>query len=516
MSYNSFFIILLIFLFSYFINWVIFNKKLTKKQNEITQLKKEAEIEKEQIIKAAQDTAAQIAAYTNSQINQKKIDAENHLNKIKLCIESYNQEYTEYLNLMNNIYSAKEELTNLKAKITNAETKYESERQRGLAKIRPIKARLKNAEYILSTYFTNNSSLEVNNNIIENCIKDLERLAPTIELPLKSVEYQDLKKQIKDVKREIKKLLEEYEKRYRLKSNRSIYKLMVIALQAELQNILLNLKYSNFDKSIASVTEIVEKYMTIAAEGNKTIHPTWIKFIGEIDTLFKKAVQIEYEYYVRQMQMKEEQAELKERMRQEAEERRYLLEQEKKVKKEEEKYLLEIKSIQEKMQQEVEAGTIYMLKQRISELEKLLVDVQNKKEEIINLQNGKAGFVYIISNLGSFGENVFKIGMTRRLDPQDRIDELSNASVPFRFDVHSFIFSEDAVSLENELHKRLDSQRVNKVTTRKEFFRCSIDDLENLVYEIQPTASFVKTMLAEQYRLTLQIEKENQLKEFNK
>ena len=108
-----------------------------------------------------------------------------------------------------------------------------------------------------------------------------------------------------------------------------------------------------------------------------------------------------------------------------------------------------------------------------------------------------------------FGENVFKIGMTRRLDPQDRIDELSNASVPFKFDVHSFIFSEDAVSLENTLHQRLDSQRVNKITTRKEFFRCNIDDLEKLVYEIQPSASFIKTMLAEQYRMTLQIEKEN-------
>lgn len=214
-------------------------------------------------------------------------------------------------------------------------------------------------------------------------------------------------------------------------------------------------------------------------------------------------------FFIRQEQMKEEQALLKERMKQEAAEHRYLLEQEKKIKKEEEKYLQEIQNIKEKLQREVEQGTIIMLKNRISELESLLMNVKEKKEEIINLQNGKAGFVYIISNLGSFGENVFKIGMTRRLDPQDRIDELSNASVPFKFDVHSFIFSEDAVSLENTLHQRLDSQRVNKITTRKEFFRCNIDDLEKLVYEIQPSASFIKTMLAEQYRMTLQIEKEN-------
>ena len=121
------------------------------------------------------------------------------------------------------------------------------------------------------------------------------------------------------------------------------------------------------------------------------------------------------------------------------------------------------------------------------------------------MQNGRAGYVYVISNLGSFGENVFKIGMTRRLNPQERVDELGDASVPFKFDVHSFIFSEDAVGLENELHKRLDLQRVNKMTIRKEFFYSSIDELEKLVLEIQPTAAFCKTMLAEQYRQSLMI-----------
>ena len=108
--------------------------------------------------------------------------------------------------------------------------------------------------------------------------------------------------------------------------------------------------------------------------------------------------------------------------------------------------------------------------------------------------------MYIISNLGSFGENVFKIGMTRRLDPQDRIDELGSASVPFKFDVHSFIFSEDAVDLENKLHERLNKSRVNKVNLRKEFFYSSIDELEQIVNEIDPTAEFTRTMAAEEFR----------------
>ena len=108
--------------------------------------------------------------------------------------------------------------------------------------------------------------------------------------------------------------------------------------------------------------------------------------------------------------------------------------------------------------------------------------------------------MYVISNLGSFGENVFKIGMTRRLNPQDRVDELGNASVPFRFDVHSFIFSDDAVGLESKLHTILTDKRVNKVNMRKEFFNVSLDELEQLVTEIEPTAEFNRTMAAEEFR----------------
>lgn len=148
------------------------------------------------------------------------------------------------------------------------------------------------------------------------------------------------------------------------------------------------------------------------------------------------------------------------------------------------------------------------MNQKISELQAQINDISNAKEDIVSRQNGKAGNVYIISNTGSFGDNVFKIGMTRRLDPEDRIRELSSASVPFPFDVHSFIFSKDAVALENKLHTLLDSKRVNKVNMRKEFFKVSIADLEELVHRIDPTAEFTRTMIAEEYHETLQIELE--------
>ena len=145
------------------------------------------------------------------------------------------------------------------------------------------------------------------------------------------------------------------------------------------------------------------------------------------------------------------------------------------------------------------------LEAKIAELQAQLAAVAQKKEEIISRQNGKAGYVYVISNLGSFGENTFKVGMTRRLDPMDRVRELGDASVPFSFDVHSFIFSDDAVGLESELHRRLDSKRKNKVNLRKEFFDVSLDELEQLVQEINPAAEFNRTMLATEYRQSQQM-----------
>ncbi len=134
-------------------------------------------------------------------------------------------------------------------------------------------------------------------------------------------------------------------------------------------------------------------------------------------------------------------------MRQEAEERKILEEQRKQIEAEESKYLFEINKLNEQLNDiDQEDEKYQQLREKIAELEGQLDTVEHKKDEIIKLQNGKAGYVYIISNLGSFGDTVFKIGMTRRLDPQDRVNELGDASVPFAFDVHSFIFSDDAVA----------------------------------------------------------------------
>ena len=313
------------------------------------------------------------------------------------------------------------------------------------------------------------------------------------------MDVKELRKAYKDNEKQIDQLMDLYKARYTTKANKSIYSLIVIALRAELQNVLYNLKYDKLEKSVEDIKTISAKYLKIAAEGNQSIAGTLTKFIGEMEYLFINAVKIEYSYYTKKEQARQEQLALKEQMRQEAEERKALEAERKKVEKEESKYKAEIEKLQGTLEQTSSDAETQKLRARILELQKQLSDVVVKKEEIINLQNGKAGNVYIISNLGSFGKDVFKIGMTRRLDPQDRVNELGSASVPFKFDVHSFIFSEDAVGLEKKLHDTLNDKRLNKVNLRKEFFKVDISELEELVSSIDPTAEFNTTMLAEEF-----------------
>ena len=338
---------------------------------------------------------------------------------------------------------------------------------------------------------------------INSLAVESDDLAPSVMLKLHHMDYKDLKKAFNDNDKAITQVLEAYAGRYTTKANKAIYQLMVIALRAELQNLLYNLKYDKLDETVHKIRVTTSKYLAIADDGNQAVAKTLNKFISEIEYLFINAAKIEYNYYVKKEQAKQEQAAIREQMRQEAAERKALEAERKKIEQEESKYTTEIDKLQTVMAETTDNTELEQLKARILELQGHLSDVIIKKEEIVNLQNGKAGNVYIISNLGSFGEDVFKVGMTRRLNPQERVDELGSASVPFKFDVHSFIFSEDAVALEANMHERLNNQRVNKVNLRKEFFKVSIDELETLVNELDPTAEFNKTMLAEEYRQSL-------------
>lgn len=431
----------------------------------------------------------------NSTLQSEKTVLEQKMNEIGGYKYFELKEIKESLSADVESLTAKKEATNIELEKLIKSTKTQTN------KLARSKELVKAIDYALEGYFNYEPSQD-SFKFDPARLADLEELSPTIMLKLHCMDVKDLRKAYRANDKQISDLLDKYAARYTTKANKAIYNLMVIALRAELQNILYNLKYEKLDSAIDQVKTVTQKYLKIAGEGNQSIVGTLTKFIGEVEYLFINAVKIEYNYYVKREQAKQEQLAIREQMRQEAEERKALEVEKKKVEKEEAKYNSQIETLKEQLAQ-ANDDEMAKLNARILELQAQLANVIVKKEEITSLANGKAGNVYVISNLGSFGENVFKIGMTRRLNPQDRVNELGDASVPFKFDVHSFIFSDDAVGLESKLHNILNDKRVNKVNLRKEFFYTTIDELEQLVTEIEPTAEFNKTMLAEEFRQSL-------------
>lgn len=420
--------------------------------------------------------------------------------EVKEKIENLSKQYNEMETEVNNEAQKNNEIIDrLHTEIANLEARNSSlEKQVGTneRKLSRLKSLYASVDYCVSSFLHNGEI----HSLSEADKETYEEFTPNVLLKLHCMDIKELQKAYRENDKAINKVLDAYSVRYTTKSNQAIYQLMVIALRAELQNILYNLRYEKLDRAIDDVKQITAKYLKIAGTGNQSIAGTLTKFIGEIEYLFMSAVKIEYNYYVKKEQAKQEQLAIKQQMREEAEERKALEAQKKKIEQEEAKYQSEIDKATEALSVANDESQIALLNAKILELQGQLSDVVLKKDEISKLQNGKAGNVYIISNLGSFGENVFKIGMTRRINPQERVDELGSASVPFRFDVHSFIFSDDAVGLESNMHEILNNKRVNKVNTRKEFFYSNIDELEELVNQLDPTAEFNRTMIAEEYR----------------
>lgn len=462
-------------------------QKVEEIQRTVDELTLQKEAKKQEIINEAQQEKECIIS-----------EALSEKSKIQSNIDALNNELANLNSIISENTSKMAELNASIFDLEEKEKKHSVQIANQQQKLRRIKELYKSVDYCINNFFKYIPQSE-HLLMAESDLKEVEELAPTIIAQLHCMNVPDLKKAFRENEKQINTLFDQYSGRYTTKANIAIYSLMVIALRSELQNVLLNLKYEKLDTAIGEIREICAKYLSIAGNGNQSIVGTLTKFIGEIEYLFINAVKIEYNYYVKKEQARQEQLALREQMRQEAEERRALEAEKKKVEKEELKYNTQIEALKEQLSN-ANAEELGKLNSRILELQAQLATVIVKKKEITSLANGKAGNVYIISNLGSFGENVFKIGMTRRLDPQDRVNELGSASVPFKFDVHSFIFSDDAVSLENKLHTLLNDKRVNKVNLRKEFFRTSVDELEKLVYEIDPTAEFNKTMLAEEFR----------------
>ena len=210
-------------------------------------------------------------------------------------------------------------------------------------------------------------------------------------------------------------------------------------------------------------------------------------------------------FYAYQKKLQEEKELLqvqKEQLREEEKVRHELEMARKKIEKDENQFKHEIERTMKYLQNSSMDAEKQLYIDKIRELNEKLEQLSKDKENINQREaNAKAGYVYIISNIGSFGENIFKIGMTRRLEPLDRIKELSSASVPFDFDVHALIFSDDAPALEALLHQEFRNLEVNKVNHRKEFFKVTLSNIEKLVKEKYDKAvTFIEIPKAEEYR----------------
>ncbi len=213
------------------------------------------------------------------------------------------------------------------------------------------------------------------------------------------------------------------------------------------------------------------------------------------------------EFQMKKQEEKEEAKRVREELREQQKLEQEIRAAREKIAKERKHFTAALRDLQARLDKATTDEERAPLLSRIAEVEASNASLDNEEKAIdYREQNAKAGYVYVISNIGAFGEGVFKIGMTRRLEPMDRIDELGDASVPFWFDVHAMLFSENAPALEAKLHERFAAGRLNKVNGRKEFFRADLAEIESIIRaNYDAVVEVTHEAPAEQYRESLRM-----------
>lgn len=271
-------------------------------------------------------------------------------------------------------------------------------------------------------------------------------------------------------------------------------KLLLRAFNSECDDVIEHVKYSNIESSEKRITSSRDAISKLGDIMHISISPKYYKL--KIEELY-----LAFEYQLKKQEEKEAQKEARAQLREEAKLAKEIEAQRAKLAKEQTHYqnalkkiLIQLKSANESEKTEIEAKK-QQIEEQLGAIDQAFKDVDYRAA------NQKAGYVYIISNIGAFGEGVYKIGMTRRLDPMERVDELGDASVPFNFDVHAMIFSDNAPALEAALHHAFEDRKVNMVNTRREFFRVSLDEIKEVVKKnYDKTVEFYDVPMAEQFR----------------
>lgn len=258
------------------------------------------------------------------------------------------------------------------------------------------------------------------------------------------------------------------------KATNQTIKLLLRAFNGECDAAVAKVKYNNVKVMESRIEKAWEAINALGGVQQCSITREYLRL--RLNELY-----LAHEYQEKLQEEKEEQRRIREQMREEEVAQRELEKARQEAENEEKRYAAALAKAQEAAERAAGAKQQKLLAD-IEELKQRLAEAQsNKQRAIARAQLTRSGHVYVISNIGSFGEHVYKIGMTRRLDPLDRVRELGDASVPFLFDVHAMIWTEDAPALESALHRTFHHRRVNRVNDRKEFFRVTLTEIAEVV-----------------------------------
>lgn len=277
-------------------------------------------------------------------------------------------------------------------------------------------------------------------------------------------------------------------------------KLMLYAFNGECDAQIAGIRWNNVAKVEDRIRQAFVNISRLGSTQQITLSPTYLE-------LKLQEMALNYEYQLRKYEDKEEQRRIREQMREEEKAQRDFERVQKEAEDEERRFQRALQKARKELTENENAANMEALQQSVKALEHKLQEAQQQKERAISMaQQTKVGHIYIISNIGSFGEDVYKIGMTRRLDPHDRVRELSDASVPFLFDIHATIHSENAPQLEYDLHQQFKNRRLNLVNMRKEFFKVPLEEIEDFVLKhTGATITFTRLAEAREFRQTCAI-----------
>lgn len=277
-------------------------------------------------------------------------------------------------------------------------------------------------------------------------------------------------------------------------------KLLIRSFNNECDYCVDNVKFDNIELGEKRIRKSFETCNKLGKVMSASLTNQYLKL--KLDELH-----LAHEYQVTKQEEKEEAKRIREELREQQKLEQEIRAARDKILKERKHFNAAIGDLQKRLVKAADENERLALLNKINEIEFCLDNLNNEEKQIdYRENNAKAGYVYVISNIGAFGDGIYKIGMTRRLDPMERVDELGDASVPFWFDVHAMVFSDNAPKLEAKLHEHFAAGRLNKVNGRKEFFKADLRDIEEVIKaNYDAVVEVVHEAPAEQFRESLRM-----------